>query len=162
MLKTSLSATAILVALGAAAHAQDEKVRVELGVLTCQMTERTSIIIASETKFSCVFDHADERPDERFTGVIDKLGADLSIKGDETLVWAVLAPSIDAEVSAMEGTYVGVGADVNLGKGVGANALVGGLDKSFALQPVSLSSADGVGVTLAVESFRLDYVGLAN
>jgi hypothetical protein len=166
MRKTSLVAVAALIALGGMAgvqdaRAQDDEVRVEMGILTCRMTDRTNLIVVSETKFDCVFDHADGRDDERFLGVIDKLGADLSIKGDETLVWAVLAPSVDAKVSAMEGTYVGVGADVSLGKGVGANALFGGLDKSFALQPVSVSTSDGVGVTLAVESLRLDYTGQA-
>ncbi|MDF2231813.1 DUF992 domain-containing protein [Albimonas sp. CAU 1670] len=155
-------ALGLLAALGPApASAQDKEVRVEFGMLTCTLSDKTNLIIVSSTKFACVFEHADERPPEELTAEMGKLGADLTIKADETLKWAVLAPSIDAEVSAMEGDYIGVGADIAAGKGVGANALLGGFDKSFALQPISVSTSDGVGASLAIEMFSLTYVGLA-
>ncbi|MGF1501351.1 MAG: DUF992 domain-containing protein [Paracoccaceae bacterium] len=162
MIRTATALSLISALVAADAVAQDEKFRVELGVLTCRLTDRTNLVIVSETEFACIFDHADDRPDERFDGVIDKIGVDLTFKDDETLVWGVLAPSIDAQVSSMEGVYAGIGADVAVGVGIGANLLVGGLDKSFALQPVSLSGSEGVGATLAVESFKLDYVGVVN
>ncbi|WP_339951309.1 DUF992 domain-containing protein [uncultured Albimonas sp.] len=145
----------------APASAQDNEVRVEFGMLTCTLADKTNLIIVSSTTFDCVFEHADDRPSEELTAKMGKLGADLTIKAEETLKWAVLAPSVDAEVSAMEGDYFGVGADIAAGKGVGANALLGGFDKSFALQPVSVSTSDGVGASLAVEMFTLEYVGLA-
>ncbi|SFI30195.1 DUF992 domain-containing protein [Albimonas pacifica] len=163
-LRAAAAALAALLAAGSLAGpaaAQDKDVRVEFGVLTCTLADKTNLIIVSSTKFDCVFEHADDRPTEELTAEMGKLGADLTIKAEETLKWAVLAPSIDAEVSAMEGDYFGVGADVAVGKGVGANALLGGFDKSFALQPLSVSTSDGVGASLAIERFTLDYVGLA-
>ena len=158
--RLAAAALAALLAAGSAV-AQDNEVRVEFGMLTCTLADKTNLIIVSSTKFACVFEHADDRPAEELSAEMGKLGADLTLKAAETLKWAVLAPSIDAEVSAMEGDYFGVGADVALGKGVGANALLGGFDKSFALQPLSVSTSDGVGASLAIEMFSLTYVGLA-
>lgn len=163
MMKLTASALFLAALAAGPALAQDDKVRVEFGVLTCHFVDKTNLIIVSSTKFDCTFDHAaDDRPDEKFAGEIGKLGADLTIKGDETLVWGVLAPSVDAEVSAMEGDYFGAGADIAVGKGVGANLLLGGFDKSFALQPLSVSSSDGVGASLALEQLKLKYEGLVN
>ena len=153
-----LAATASLAATGAGV-AQDGEARIEFGVLRCEMTGRTNLVIVSETQFACVFDHAGDRPDEGFTAVIDKLGVDLSLKAEEVLVWGVLAPSLDAPVAGLEGTYVGVGADAALGAGIGANALVGGMEKSFALQPVSVTGSEGIGATLAVQALELRYTG---
>ncbi len=158
---TRLPPLLLALALAAPAAAQDEQVRLEIGLLTCHLTDRTNLVIVSETEFSCVFEHTDDRQKERFSGVVDKIGLDLTFKEDETLKWGVLAPSIDAEVSAMEGVYVGIGAEVGVVKGGSANLLVGGLDKSFALQPFAVSGSDATGAALAVESFKLKYEGLA-
>lgn len=158
----ALVAAAALAGLPAAGPAAaEEGAKVAFGVLTCTLADRTNLLIVSQTRFDCVFEHDDDRGPEELTGEMGKLGADLTIKADETLTWAVLAPTRDAEASAMEGTYVGVGADLAAGKGVGANALLGGFENSFALQPISVSTSEGVGLSLAVERFKLTYLGLA-
>lgn len=158
-MRRTLVATALLLLPVLPASAADP--RVEIGRLTCEMTDRTNLIIVSDTKFSCVLVRNDG-PKERLTGVADKLGVDLTVKAEERLVWIVLAPSIDAKTSGLEGTYVGGGADVAAVKGVGAKLLVGGFDQSFALQPVAVTGTDGYGVTAALERFKLTYVGPVN
>lgn len=154
------AAAAALITLAAtAAAAQDSQVRVEYGMLRCTMTDRTNMIVASKAEFACTFEHGDDRAEERFTGTLEQVGLDLSTMSSQTLVWAVLAPSYDAEVSAMEGTYAGVGASASVGKGAGASLLLGGFDKSFALQPLSVSGNEGVGASAGIQSLTLKYEG---
>ncbi|MBL4558199.1 MAG: DUF992 domain-containing protein [Rhodobacteraceae bacterium] len=71
------------------------------------MTDRTNFVVVSKAEFACIFEHGDDRPSERFAGTIDQVGLDLSQMESQQLIWAVLAPSYDAEVSAMEGFYGG-------------------------------------------------------
>ena len=49
----------------------------------------------------------------------------------------------------------GATASASLAVGLGANVLVGGLDKSFALQPISLQTQRGVNFALAVAQLEL-------
>ena len=75
------------------------------------------------------------------------LGIDLSFKSSETMVWVVIAPSSDVSPGnhALVGKYYGAKAEATIGVGVQANVLVGGGDKSFSLQPVSLGGQTGFG-----------------
>ena len=50
-----------------------------------------------------------------------------------------------------------VSGSVGLGVGVGANALVGGSNRSIALQPVSVEATVGVNLSLGVSSLTLAY-----
>jgi len=43
---------------------------------------------------------------------------------------------------ALAGEYVGVSAEIGLGLGAGANVLLGGSDRTIALQPLSLQGVD--------------------
>jgi hypothetical protein len=155
----SAASAALLAVVASTAVAQDNSVRVEYGVLRCTMTDRSNMIIVSKSEFACIFEPGDGRPNERFTGTIDQVGLDLSLKQSEELIWAVLAPSVGAETSAMEGFYGGAGASASVGKGVGANVLVGGFDRSFALQPLSVSGNQGTGVSAGVQGLTLRYQG---
>jgi hypothetical protein len=56
---------------------------------------------------------------------------------------------------ALAGDYVGVSANVGLGIGVGANILLGGSGRTFALQPLSLQGSLAVNVVLGVSSLTL-------
>ncbi|MEO1689250.1 MAG: DUF992 domain-containing protein, partial [Pseudomonadota bacterium] len=77
-------------------------------------------------------------------------------KSSEVIRWLVLAPTnAKDETGILEGDYGGVGASASVGVGVGANALVGGFDKSVALQPISVSGSEGFGAALGVEGMEL-------
>ena len=56
---------------------------------------------------------------------------------------------------ALAGTYAGGSASATVGVGVGANALIGGLNKSIALQPLSLEGNKGLNVAAGVGSITL-------
>jgi hypothetical protein len=57
--------------------------------------------------------------------------------------------------SDLDGTYVGVSGSVAVGLGVAGNVLVGGSNKTIALQPVSVEGQTGVNLALGVGDLRL-------
>ncbi len=73
------------------------------------------------------------------------------------MAWAVLAPVAGPIRGGLRGTYVGVSADAAVGVGLGANALVGGSGRSFALQPLSVDANTGLDITAGVSKLRLHY-----
>ncbi len=153
MMKSWLVALGVVGSLGVgSAMAQSGA---ELGTLTCKVSDVSNIVVYTTQKFDCRFEKANGEV-EGYLGAITKVGVDLSIKNDFTIVWAVLAPTDVANApKSLAGTYVGGGADVALGVGVGAKVLVGGVENSFTLQPVSVAGITGGGASLGVESFEL-------
>ena len=71
------------------------------------------------------------------------------------LVWGVVAPSSDIRPGSLDGDYVGASASATVGVGAGANVLVGGFDRSFALQPLSVSGNEGLNVAAGVGEISL-------
>ncbi len=61
------------------------------------------------------------------------------------MVWAVYAPT-NREVAALRGDYVGASGEATIGAGLGANVLVGGSNRTVALQPVSIQGQTGLNV----------------
>lgn len=152
------AAAAMIAGLAAApAFAQEKVSPVEVGVLTCEIIDVTNVVVYTEQEFACTFDPAANDNFEAYRGQISKIGIDLSVKNDFTIIWAVFAPSQNAyEPKALKGTYVGAGADVAVGVGAGANILVGGGKNSFTLQPISVAGVEGAGVSVGIETFELD------
>ena len=56
---------------------------------------------------------------------------------------------------ALQGDYVGATASFALGVGAGANALIGGFNKSVALQPVSIEGTNGLNVAAGIGAINL-------
>ena len=56
---------------------------------------------------------------------------------------------------ALAGGYIGASGGAAIGVGVGANGLVGGLNNSFALQPVSVEGQTGLNVIATVTGLEL-------
>ncbi|QIE55684.1 DUF992 domain-containing protein [Pikeienuella piscinae] len=155
---TALAGAAQADETAAGANTDDEG-RVEVGYLECAMVSDEGNILVSEQKFTCTFDPAEDgRADENYVATFSKMGLDLSKTDRETIRWAVLAPAQKYRVGVLEGEYAGISADAAVGAGVGAKALVGGLDESITLQPVSVTTQEGVGVSLAFESLTLTHV----
>jgi hypothetical protein len=86
---------------------------------------------------------------------LSTVGLDIGINGGGRLVWAVFAPTKGYLRGALAGTYVGASADVAVGLGLGANALVGGSRRSVALQPVSVEANTGLNLAAGVSQLRL-------
>lgn len=145
MLKAGLAAVAML-AFAPAASA-DPGVRV--GTLQCHVQEGWGHVIASDRDMDCVFSPVDGR-NQHYRGSLKRYGLDIGYTSDATLIWGVIAPSSEVGDTALEGDYGGASAQVTAGIGVGANALIGGLDRSIALQPLSVEGNTGVALAAGV------------
>jgi hypothetical protein len=148
-----MAAAAALTVLSDAAAAQS---RVQAGVLECRGSGTTGFIIGSIHELACVF-RTDYAPPIRYTAIVRKLGLDIGITEQSTLAWGVLAPTARIGPGDLAGTYAGVSAGAAVGVGVGANALIGGSNNTFALQPLSVEGQAGVNVTLGVAALELRY-----
>jgi hypothetical protein len=71
------------------------------------------------------------------------------------LQWAVLALDRKYDEGQLAGRYFGVNAEASIVTGGGANLLVGGFNKSFTLQPLSVQSQTGLNLAVAVASMEL-------
>ena len=155
-LTIALLALTLAAALPAPASAQSQS---ELGTLSCQLRPTIGLIIGSRQRMTCVFSMADTTRRETYQGAITRLGLDIGISAGGRMVWVVRArasgPSGRLPPRALTGLYVGASGDISLGVGVGANALVGGSNKSVVLQPLSLEASVGVNLALGVAGLRL-------
>ncbi|WP_417686357.1 DUF992 domain-containing protein [Roseibium sp.] len=139
----------------------EEKVRptdtagVQIGTLTCNVEGETNFIVGSTATLGCNYQPAGDGPVEYYTGSVDEYGLDIGTTEKATLVWGVVAPSADMEPGALAGSYGGVTAGASVGAGIKANALVGGFDKSIALNPFSVESQTGTNITLGVSQLTL-------
>jgi hypothetical protein len=127
---------------------------VKIGALRCDVSGGLGLIITSSKEMRCVFSSAHGYR-ERYYGTIRKFGLDLGSTSRGVLAWAVFAPTGGPRHGALAGDYVGADASVAVGAGVGANALVGGFDRSFTLQPVSVEVQSGVALAAGVASLSL-------
>jgi len=150
-----MSAAAIC-ALAFAGSAQAAKHGVKVGELTCNVASGWGFVFGSSKDLRCVFRQTD-RNAVHYSGSISKFGVDIGYTEGGVLVWEVVAPTSDVKAGALDGDYVGVSAGATAGVGVGANVLVGGFDKSFSLQPLSVSGNKGLNVAAGIGSISLKY-----
>ena len=149
MLGAAIAAAGL--AMATAADAAPHGVRV--GDLTCNVASGWGFVFGSSKDLHCTF--RGNGHNEHYTGSISKFGVDVGYTEGGVLVWGVFAPTSDMRKGALSGDYVGGSAQVTAGLGVGANALVGGFDKSFALQPVSVEGSKGLNVAAGIGSISL-------
>jgi len=147
--RSSLSAALLLLALAAPAAAQ-QPAFTKAGVLTCRTSATVGLVVGSRQRLACVFRPDSGGPAERYVGTIGRLGLDVGITAGGVLGWAVLARTRGVPRGALAGTYAGASGDIALGLGAGANVLVGGSNRSVALQPVSVEGQVGVNLALGV------------
>jgi hypothetical protein len=147
-----ITAGAMLAALATATAAQAQS-RVEVGVLTCTARGSTGFIIGSSRELRCRFNRPGR--DEFYRGTIDKFGIDIGSTKQAVISWAVLAPTANLPSRSLSGTYGGVSAEATVGVGVGANALIGGSQRSIVLQPLSVQAQQGLNIAAGVSQLRL-------
>jgi len=128
---------------------------VKVGTLTCNVASGWGLIFGSSKDLHCTFHGNASHPGEHYTGSVSKFGVDIGYTEGGVLVWAVFAPSSDIKPGALQGGYAGATASATVGVGLGANVLVGGLDKSIALQPVSFEGNKGLNVAAGIGAISL-------
>jgi uncharacterized protein DUF992 len=155
MFRTLTTATALVLAvLSGSAQAQQ---RVQAGSLTCDVSAGIGLIIGSQRNVSCTFTPAAPGPIEYYTGTISKIGVDIGVTTGGVMVWLVWAPT-DRPVGALAGGYAGAAAEASLVAGLGANALVGGSNRTVALQPFSVQGQTGLNIAAGVAGLDLRWV----
>jgi hypothetical protein len=149
-----LAAVVAFGALGLATEASAQP-RAKVGTLACNLAPTIGFIVGSHQRLSCRYTPDGPFPPEIYVGSLSTVGLDIGVLRGGRLLWAVFAPTSGYPRGALAGTYVGASADVTVGLGLGANALVGGSHRSIALQPLSLQANAGLNVSAGVSRLRL-------
>jgi len=137
------------------ASAQVAKTWTQVGMLTCKLNPSIGFVIAGHQSMECQYVPSDGSPPQPYQGALNMVGVNIGISAGGVLGWAVLAPTGGLAAGALAGEYVGASGDLGLGLGAGANVLIGGSSRSFALQPVSLEGSVAVNVALGVSALKL-------
>ena len=145
-------AVAAAVALPIPASAQANRTKV--GTLSCDISGGIGLIITSKKDLTCMFTPSQPGPREVYVGSITKFGLDLGATAGGEMVWSVYAPTT-RKLGALAGDYGGATAEATVGAGLGANVLVGGSDRTVALQPLSVQGQAGLNVAAGVAELRL-------
>jgi Protein of unknown function (DUF992) len=140
-----------LAAGGSGALAQD---RVKAGTLRCDISGGLGFIITSVREMECQFTGQDGHT-ERYWGKVQKFGLDIGGTTSGVLSWDVYAPTVGPRRGALAGEYAGITASATVGPGLGANALLGGSDRSVGLQPLSIQVQGGLNLSAGVASLTL-------
>lgn len=144
-------------ALALSAPAQAAPAGIKIGTLTCHVSSGWGFVFGSSKDLHCNF-HPNNRAGEHYAGTVNKFGVDVGYTDGGELIWGVFAPSSNVRPGALEGNYAGATASATVGVGLGANVLIGGLDRSIALQPVSVEGNTGLNVAAGIGSIELKYV----
>jgi hypothetical protein len=145
--------TGIAVLATMASTQAQAQARVEVGVLTCTVRGGTGFIIGSTKDLRCRFNKPGR--DEFYHGSISKFGLDIGTTKQSAIAWAVFAPTARLRPGSLTGNYGGVSAEATVGVGVGANALIGGSNKSIILQPLSVQAQQGLNIAAGVAALQL-------
>jgi Protein of unknown function (DUF992) len=149
---------AALAPCGARGQAPEQK-WIQSGTLGCKLNPSIGFVIFGHQSMECRFvPSLPGRPSQIYDGALNTVGIDVGVVGTGGLAWAVLAPTSGVSAGALAGEYVGASGDVALGAGIGANVLIGGSQRSFALQPVSVEGSVALDVTLGLSALKLRYV----
>ena len=143
--------------LGLTTQAFADPTGVKAGVLTCNVNSGWGLVFGSTKDLHCDFT-SDGKTVDHYEGQINKYGVDIGFQKGGVMAWAVFAPSTPVAPGSLSGGYGGVTASATAGVGAGANVLVGGSDKSVALQPLSLEGNTGLNLAAGVASIDLHYV----
>jgi len=124
------------------------------GMLSCSLAPTIGLIVGSYQAMRCEF-----RPErgvpEYYSGTMNRIGLDLGITAGGQMAWAVFINAQGPVRGILSGTYVGGSGDIALGIGVGANVLLGGNNRSVALQPISLEGQVGLNLALGIANLQL-------
>jgi predicted MFS family arabinose efflux permease len=149
----AFAALALIAMLAVPARAQSPWT--QAGMLRCVVNPSIGFVIAGHQSMECRFTPSNQGPPQVYQGALNMVGLNIGITAGGVFGWAVLAPTAGIPDGALAGEYIGASADAGFGLGAGANVLIGGSNRSFALQPVSLEGSVAVDVALGVSALKL-------
>jgi hypothetical protein len=153
-LRLTLGAAIAVASMGIGSAANAAPSGIKVGELTCNVASGWGFVFGSSKDLRCTFRGNNRRADH-YVGSISKFGVDIGYTEGGVLVWGVFAPTSDVRSGALAGSYAGATASATVGVGLGANVLVGGLDKSIALQPLSVEGNKGLNVAAGIGAISL-------
>lgn len=158
MSKKFLAACAVAALVGTAAGfaTPAEAAGVKVGVLTCHVSSGWGFIFGSSKDLYCTYSPK-KGHGEHYSGTVQKFGVDIGYTESAVIIWGVFAPTSSLKAGALEGDYAGATASATVGVGVGANVLLGGFDRSIALQPVSVEGSKGLNVAAGIGAITLKF-----
>jgi hypothetical protein len=127
------------------------------GTLNCDVSAGIGFVVGSQRQVNCLFTPSYPAPPEQYVGTITKVGLDVGFTGGGQLTWSVLQ-STTRRRGVLAGSYAGASAEATIGAGLGANVLVGGNDRSVALQPLSIQGQVGLNVAAGIAEIALQFV----
>ena len=152
---SAFAAVAVAAAVGLPAPSMAQAPnRTKAGTLTCDISGGIGMIIGSKKDVACIFTPSQPGPREVYTGSITKFGLDVGATAGGEMVWSVFAPS-NKHFGALAGNYGGASAEATVGAGLGANVLVGGSNRTVALQPISVQGQSGLNLAVGVSELQL-------
>ena len=113
--------------------------QIRVGVLSCNVAGGAGFVFGSSKQLDCTLEGRGRR--ERYYGVINKFGVDLGATTSSVISWAVLASTDSVGPGAWPAPTAASRARRASVSALGANALLGGSDRSIALQPLSVEHA---------------------
>ena len=141
-------------ALAVLLFAPAAQAQIKAGVLSCDVSGGFGWVLGSSKTVSCIFTPDRPGPTEGYVGVINKFGLDIGATSGGVMVWGVFADSLPGP-GFLAGDYFGASGEVTIAGGLGANVLVGGSNRTVALQPVSVETATGLNLAVGVAELRL-------
>lgn len=154
-LRLSLAAFALATVFSLPVAPQAQPSWTQAGGLTCKVNPNIGFLIVGHQSMECRFTPKGPLPPQGYEGAINTVGIDVGLSAGSVLAWAVLAPTTGVPAGALAGEYVGASGDIGIGLGAGANVLVGGSGRTFALQPLSLQGSVAVNFVLGVSALQL-------
>jgi hypothetical protein len=151
MVAALVGAAAMAATASVTADAQPS--RVQVGTLACSISAGIGLIVASQRNVNCNF-QPDGGPPEAYTGTMTRIGVDVGFTTGGAMVWGVFADT-NRFAGMLSGTYAGATAEATVAAGLGANVLVGGSNRSVALQPLSVQGQVGLNVAAGVGALEL-------
>ena len=146
-----LATLALAATLAEPATAQAPQSWMLAGTLDCKVDPDVGFKIPGHQSMRCQFTPTAPIPPEAYAGALNTSDQNVGINVGSVLGFAVLAPTTGLSPGALAGEYVGVSGDAGIGVGAGPNVLLGGSNRTVALQPSSLQGSITLNV---VAGFR--------
>jgi Protein of unknown function (DUF992) len=156
MLRSAIGAVVVAMAVVSADPAAAQRVRA--GLLTCDVSAGIGLIIGSQKQVSCLYAPDSPGPQQAYVGSFTRFGLDIGITGGGVMVWAVFSGTTGGP-GFLAGDYVGASGEATIAAGLGANVLIGGSNRTVALQPVSVSGQVGLNLAIGIGDLSLRPAG---
>jgi len=131
----------------------------QIGSLSCTVDPNIGFIIVGHQSMRCLYQPAQtnppQGPPQSYDGALNTVGVSIGISAGSVIGWAVFAPTTGVPAGALAGEYVGVTGTAAVGIGGGANVLLGGSNRTIALQPVSLQGSLALNVVAGASALTL-------